>query len=62
MTRPIGIVLILEMTGNYELMLPLVACFSAYAVAEAFRKLPIYEALLKRDLEKRGVDERAGPL
>lgn len=58
-----GIVLILEMTGNYELMLPLlVACFSAYAIAEAFRNLPIYEALLKRDLEKRGVEEPRGTI
>jgi CIC family chloride channel protein len=47
--------LIVEMTGNYSLMLPLlVACFCAYAVAEALKDLPIYEALLERDLKKIG--------
>jgi CIC family chloride channel protein len=48
-----GIVLIIEMTGNYEQMLPLlVSCFCAYAVAEYLRSLPIYEALLERDLRR----------
>ena len=42
-----GIVLILEMTRNYEQMLPLLAsCFCAYAVAEYMKDPPIYEALL----------------
>ena len=46
-----GIVLIVEMTGNYSLMLPLlIACFCAYIVADALNDAPIYEALLKRDL------------
>jgi chloride channel protein, CIC family len=46
-----GIVLIVEMTNNYAQMLPLlVACFSAYAVAEALGDRPVYEALLERDL------------
>jgi chloride channel protein, CIC family len=46
-----GIVLIVEMTNNYEQMLPLlVACLSAYAVADLLSDLPIYEALLERDL------------
>ncbi|HZP82642.1 MAG TPA: H(+)/Cl(-) exchange transporter ClcA [Chthonomonadaceae bacterium] len=46
-----GIVLILEMTGNYAQMLPLlVACFCAYLVAEGLNELPIYENLLERDL------------
>jgi chloride channel protein, CIC family len=46
-----GVVLILEMTGNYEQMLPLlVSCFFAYAVAEFMKDLPIYEVLLERDL------------
>ena len=46
-----GIVLILEMTGDYQQMLPLlVCCFCAYAVAELMKDLPIYEALLERDL------------
>lgn len=46
-----GTLLIIEMTGNYEQMLPLlVSCFCAYAVAEGMKDLPIYEALLERDL------------
>lgn len=50
-----GIALIVEMTGNYRQMLPLlVACFCAYAIAELTRELPIYEALLERDLLRDG--------
>jgi CIC family chloride channel protein len=50
-----GIMLIVEMTGNYSQMLPLlVACFCAYAVAEFMKDLPIYEALLERDLNRGG--------
>jgi CIC family chloride channel protein len=50
-----GIVLIIEMTGNYAQMLPLlVACFCAYIVAEGMGELPIYEALLERDLHRAG--------
>lgn len=46
-----GVVLIIEMTGNYEQMLPLlISCFFAYAVAEYMKDLPIYEVLLERDL------------
>ena len=42
-----GLVLIVEMTGSYALMLPLlVACFCAYILAEALRTPPIYDALL----------------
>ncbi len=51
-----GIMLIIEMTGNYSQMLPLlVSCFCAYAVAEGLKDLPIYEALLTRDLGRSGV-------
>lgn len=50
-----GIALVVEMTGNYQQMLPLlVACFCAYAVAELMKDLPIYEALLERDLMRWG--------
>lgn len=50
-----GILLIVEMTGNYNQMLPLlVSCFCAYAVAEFLKDLPIYEALLERDLSRGG--------
>ncbi len=51
-----GIVLILEMTGNYAQMLPLlVACFFAYVVADKMGVPPLYEALLERDVARRGV-------
>lgn len=50
-----GIMLILEMTGNYSQMLPLlVSCFCAYAVTEFLKDLPIYESLLERDLKHGG--------
>lgn len=50
-----GIMLIVEMTGNYSQMLPLlVTCFCAYAAAEFLKDLPIYEALLERDLKRGG--------
>jgi CIC family chloride channel protein len=48
-----GIVLIIEMTGNYTLILPLfIACFSALLVADWAGNLPIYEALLENDWRK----------
>ena len=51
-----GILLITEMTGSYEQMLPLLAgSFCAYAVAEYLRDFPIYEALLQRDLSRGGI-------
>jgi chloride channel protein, CIC family len=44
-----GIVLMIELTGEYDFMLPLlVSCFAAYGVAEALRDIPIYEALRER--------------
>lgn len=50
-----GIMLIIEMTGNYSLMLPLLlSCFCAYIVAEILKDLPVYEALLERDLKITG--------
>lgn len=48
-----GIVLILEMTANYEQLFPLlIACLTAYLVAEQFGDKPIYEALLDGDLRR----------
>jgi H+/Cl- antiporter ClcA len=45
--------LIVEMTGNYSQMLPLlVSCFCAYAVTEYVKDLPIYEALLREQAGK----------
>ncbi len=59
-----GVVLIIEMTGNYAQMLPLlVACFCAYLVAEGLGELPIYENLLERDLMRGGaLSDPKGPL
>jgi CIC family chloride channel protein len=59
-----GILLITEMTGSYEQMLPLLtSSFCAYVVAEYLRDLPIYEALLERDLERGGFGNgRAQPI
>lgn len=51
-----GILLISEMTGSYEQMLPLLAAsFCAYMMAESLRDIPIYEALLERDLSRGGI-------
>jgi chloride channel protein, CIC family len=48
-----GVVLIIEMTGNYMLILPLfVACFSAQIVADWLGVMPIYDALLENDIRK----------
>ncbi len=48
-----AIVLIIEMTGDYQQILPLlVTCSCAYVVAELLKDLPIYEALLERDLAR----------
>lgn len=50
-----GVVLMIEMTGNYALILPLLAaCFAALVVADRLHDLPIYEALLERDLRRLG--------
>jgi CIC family chloride channel protein len=50
-----AVLLITEMTGSYEQMLPLlVSSFCAYAVAEYLGDVPIYEALLERDLARDG--------
>ncbi len=44
-----AIVLMIELTGKYDFMLPLlVCCFAAYGVAEALGDTPIYEALRER--------------
>ena len=49
-----GIVLMIELTGKYDFMLPLlVCCLAAYGVAEGLRDSPIYEALRLRSLRQR---------
>ncbi len=46
-----GIVLLIEMTGNYTVILPLfVACFSAQLIADLLGVVPIYDALTENDL------------
>jgi len=46
-----GIVLVVEMTGNYSLVLPLLAAsLTSYGIADFAGDRPIYEALLERDL------------
>ena len=53
-----GIVLMTELTGKYDFMLPLlVSCFAAYGVAEALRDRPIYEALRERSAFPSGAPE-----
>lgn len=50
-----AIILIGEMTGSYDLLLPLlIAAFTAYSVSEGLKDTPIYEALLQRDAAKNG--------
>lgn len=56
-----GIVLMVELTGKYDFMLPLlVSGFVAYGVAEAMGNQPIYDAL--RDRGKRLAAARAAAL
>ena len=46
-----GIVLVIEMTGNYTVILPLfVACFTAQLIADLLGVMPIYDALLENNL------------
>ncbi|MBI3946778.1 MAG: H(+)/Cl(-) exchange transporter ClcA [Armatimonadetes bacterium] len=48
-----GIVLIIEMTANYEQLFAVaVAALVAYLVAEHLREKPVYEALLEYDLHR----------
>lgn len=52
-----GVVLIVEMTAEYSLLYALlVAVFVADLVAEAVKDVPIYEALMERDLRVSGAD------
>lgn len=45
-----SVLIIFEMTGSYELILPLmISNMTAYALARHFRPVPIYEALLEQD-------------
>lgn len=45
-----SVLIIFEMTGSYELILPLmISNMTAYGIARHFRHIPIYEALLEQD-------------
>lgn len=59
-----GIVLMVEMTGQYALVLPLaLASATAYGVAEYLRDPPIYQSLLERELRAaRASEHLAEPL
>jgi chloride channel protein, CIC family len=55
-----GIVLMIELTGKYDFMLPLlVGCLAAYGVAEAMGDTPIYEALRERAKARASADGSA---
>ena len=54
-----GAVLLIEMTGSYVLVLPLVAAsLVAYAAAAAFGSKPIYESLLDREVARKSAGEQ----
>jgi CIC family chloride channel protein len=53
-----GIVLIIEMTGHYELILPLmVASFTSAIVADELFVPPVYDALLESQLQAQAAGE-----
>lgn len=55
-----GIVLIIEMTGNYALILPLfIACFTALLMANGLGSSPVYEALLENDMRNDRIERMA---
>jgi CIC family chloride channel protein len=55
----VGVVLVVELTGGYELILPtIITCVTAHVVAEALRGRPIYEQLLERTLRLAGMVPR----
>jgi CIC family chloride channel protein len=57
-----GIVLMIELTGQYDFMLPLlVSCFAAYGVAEGLGSKPIYDALRERAQAALAVTGRGAP-
>ena len=50
-----GIILVIEMTWNYQMILPLmITCISAVVVAEILGGKPIYSQLLERTLKRAG--------
>lgn len=56
-----GIVLMVELTGKYDFMLPLLVCsLAAYGVAEGLRDVPVYEALRLRTKRLAAPETSAG--
>ena len=56
----VGVVLVVELTGGYELILPvIITCVTAHVVAEWLHGRPIYEVLLERGLRLAGHPPRA---
>ena len=56
----VGVVLVVELTGGYELILPvIITCVTAHVVAEWLHGRPIYEVLLERSLRLAGHLPRA---
>ncbi len=55
-----GIVLVLEMTDNYQLILPMIiTCLGATLVAQFLGGKPLYSTLLARTLERQGREQAA---
>ncbi len=57
-----GSILILEMTGSFEQLLPLITvCMSAYIASDLLEGKPIYDVLLNRMMAKRRSAQEPGP-
>lgn len=55
-----GVVLIMEMTGSFSHLLPLMICaMTAYLVADLMGSAPVYDMLLERNLRKRELAKAA---
>ncbi|MDF0606952.1 chloride channel protein [Neisseriaceae bacterium TC5R-5] len=53
-----GIVLVLEMTDNYQLILPMIiTCLGATLVAQFLGGTPLYSTLLERTLQRQRLTE-----
>ncbi|HLM14316.1 MAG TPA: chloride channel protein, partial [Reyranella sp.] len=51
----VGVVLVVELTGAFELILPLmVTCVTAHVVAQALGGRPVYEVLFERSEQLAG--------
>jgi len=57
-----GSILIMEMTGNMEQLLPLITvCMSAYIASDLFNGKPVYDVLLNQILAKRRPTQKPSP-